>query len=173
MQMRMQGRAKGLALGGLFLAAALLLSYVESILGLHISFLPGMKIGLANVVIAFTFFEISKKTAAAVSFGRVLIMGILFGSAISFLYSAFGALLSFGGMLLISRFEKSVSYVGTSVLCACLHNVGQSAVAACFFGIEVASFYLPYLLICGVCFGSFTGALLNFISKKYVGVVFK
>lgn len=132
-----------------------------------------MKIGLANVIIAFVFFELSAWEAFAISISRVVIMGILFGSPISFLYSLCGAALSFLGLIAARAMGKGISYIGSSVLCACLHNLGQSAVAACFFGVSVAAFYMPYLILTGVIFGTVTGALLNFISTKYQKVTFK
>ncbi|MBQ8207841.1 MAG: Gx transporter family protein [Clostridia bacterium] len=171
--MPLQVKTAGIARCGLLLAAALILSYIESVLGMHFAFLPGMKLGLANVITAFVFFEFSKGEALAVSLGRVIIMGILFGSPISFLYSFCGAFLSFLGLILARAIGKGISYVGSSVLCACLHNLGQSIVATGFFGIDVASFYLPYLLLGGAIFGTVTGILLNFISKKYQKVIFR
>lgn len=173
MRMRLQGKAAKAAASGLLLAAAILLSYIESILGLQTSFLPGMKLGLANVIVTFAFFEVSASKSAAISFCRLIIIGMLFGSPISFLYSLCGAILSFGGLYLSRRLGGRVSYIGVSVICACLHNVGQTAVAACFFGTAVAAFYLPYLLISGAVFGAVTGFLLNFLSNKYKEIISK
>ena len=148
------------------LCAALLLSYIESALGLRVAFLPWLRLGLANIVVAFAFFEASPRMAAAVSFSRVIIMGVLFGSPVSFLYSFCGAVLSFCGLLIARLLGGRISYIGASSLCAALHNVGQAAVAACFFGVSVAAFYLPYLLVTGAFFGIVTGILLNFFSSK-------
>lgn len=171
MQMPTQGKILKLARSGLLLAAALVLSYIESVLGMRFALLPWMKLGLANIVIAFVFFEFSLSEALSVSICRVLIMGILFGSPVSFLYSFCGAVFSFAGLITARLMGKRISYIGSSVLCAVLHNFGQSIVAAFFFGIDVAAFYLPYLLFFGCVFGAITGTLLNYISKKYQKVI--
>lgn len=173
MRMRLRDNTRRIARCGLLLAAALVLSYLEGVLGMRFAFLPWMKIGLANVITAFAFFELSPYEAFAVSLSRVIIMGILFGSPVSFLYSLCGASLSFLGLICARFIGKGISYIGSSVLCACLHNLGQAAVAAGFFGLSVAAFYLPYLLLTGVLFGTFTGVLLNFISTKYQKVILK
>ena len=173
MPMLPQGKTGRLAAGGIFLALALLLSYLENLFALFIPWLPGLKIGLANVLITFLFFFVSEWEAAAVSFCRVLIMGLLFGSAISFLYSLGGAVLAFAGLFIAKKLGERISFLGTSVICACLHNIGQMTVAAGFFGVGVLNFYLPYLLLGGVFFGALTGLLLNFTAAKYKKVIDK
>ncbi len=174
MAMRLQGNnVRKLVRCALLLCIALVLSYLENVVVLRFALLPFMKLGLANIVVTLAFFELSRAEAFAVSAMRVIIMGILFGSIISFCYSALGALFAFGGLFIARAIGKRVSYVGTCVVCACFHNFGQALVAALFFGIRVASFYLPYLLICGAVFGTFTGVLLNFISQKYKKVISK
>lgn len=162
-----QGKTGRIAVGGVFLAFALLLSYIENLLALFVPLLPGLKIGLANIIVTVLFFCASKWEAAAVSFCRVLIMGLLFGNAVSFLYSLSGALLAFSGLIISERLGKKISFLGTSVLCACLHNIGQMIVAVCFFGTVTLRFYLPYLLAGGAVFGIITGLLLNLTVTKY------
>lgn len=171
MPMLPQDKNGKIALGGIFLALALLLSYVENLLSLFVPWLPGLKIGLANVLITFLFFFVSEWEAAAVSFCRVVIMGLLFGNAASFLYSLGGALLAFSGLFIAKKLGDKVSFLGTSALCACLHNAGQMIVAACFFGVGVLRVYFPYLIIGGVFFGALTGLLLNLIASKYKKVI--
>lgn len=173
MKMQMLSRTKTgrVAACGMLLALALLFSYIESLLGLVFAYLPGIKLGLANIVVTFAYFYMSRWEAAAVSFCRVLIMGLLFGSAVSFMYSLGGAVLAYAGLVTAERFGEKISFIGTSVLCACLHNIGQIFVAACFFGAEILPYYLPYLLLGGALLGALTGALLNLISNKYKKVI--
>lgn len=176
MAMRLQvkeNKVRILVRCALLLCIAMVLSYLENILVLRFALLPFMKIGLANIIVTLAFFELSTSEAFAVSTMRVIIMGVLFGSMISFFYSAMGTFFAFGGLFLSKWLGKRVSYIGTSVICACLHNLGQAVVAALFFGLRVASFYLPYLLIFGAVFGTLTGILLNFISQKYKKVISK
>ena len=162
---------KKIAKLSMLLSISVVLALIESFIPIFSGIAPGIKLGLANIVIAFVFFEFSLSEALSVSICRVLIMGILFGSPVSFLYSFCGAVFSFAGLITARLMGKRISYIGSSVLCAVLHNFGQSIVAAFFFGIDVAAFYLPYLLFFGCVFGAITGTLLNYISKKYQKVI--
>ncbi len=146
----------------LFIAAAMMLSYLEFLIPLRTMIpLPGFKLGLANIATLAVFVLISKKDAAVVLVLRVALMGLLFGSAVSLLFSASGALLSYLSLLLASRFLRRCSYIGVSVLCAVFHNVGQILAATCLFGSEIILSYLPVLFIAALISGSITGLLLN------------
>ncbi len=147
----------------LLLALSLILSYIEAILPLQLWIpLPGFRLGLAQMVITSTYFLIGRSDAALISATRVLLMGLLFGSFTSTLFSAFGALLSYLGLILSERLLRHhASYLGLGIFCASLHNFGQLTAAALLFGMEVFWSYLPFLLLAALFFGALSGALLN------------
>ncbi len=155
-------RTRRICMDAIFTAVAMMLSYLEFLISLGaILPLPGFKLGLANIATLAVFVLISKKDAAVVLALRVTLMGLLFGSAVSYLFSAAGALLSYLSLLLASRLIRRCSYIGASVLCAVFHNVGQILAAVCLFGSEIILSYLPVLLIAALISGAITGLLLN------------
>lgn len=148
--------AHRLTVAALTLATALILSYVESMLpSLPI---PGVKLGLANVAVVFALYALGGVDAAAVSFVRVLMIGILFGNAASFFYSAAGALLSFILMAVLKKAGK-FTVIGVSVAGGVAHNIGQVAAAVVLLGVDEILLYLPVLVGTGVIFGVVIGIL--------------
>lgn len=151
-----------LAYSALLLALSLLLSYVESLVPLSFA-LPGMKPGLANVAIMFAFLHIGRASGVAISFCRVLLVALLFGTAASFFFSLLGAALAALALFLLARSAR-FGRIGLSVGCACAHNLGQLLAAAMLYGPAVFS-YLPYLLLSAVPFGALCGVLLYSCEK--------
>ena len=96
----MSGRR--LAYLGIFLGLAMILSYVETLIPLS-RLAPGMKVGLANLVTVFLLYRFRWYEAFAVSLCRVLLSALLFGSAVSLLFSMAGFLVSFLAMLLLKK----------------------------------------------------------------------
>lgn len=151
-----------ICLCAVFTATAMMLSYLESLLPLTpLIPLPGFKLGLANTVTVLVFALVSGRAAATVSALRILLMGLLFGSAVSLFFSAAGGLLSFLALLLAGRLLRKCSFLGVSVLCAAAHNIGQLLAAVCLFGFEIFLSYLPVLLLAALLSGILTGILLN------------
>ncbi len=167
--MASRNKTRRLSTNAMLLGMALLLSYLEAILPLNALIpLPGFKLGLANIIITLVFITVSPIDAAAISFCRTVIMGILFGNASSFTFSLCGALLSYLGLWLLARLGKRhFSTVGISVGCAALHNLGQLLAAAAWFGSYVLLGYLPPLLLAALIFGSLTGCLLLLILPRF------
>lgn len=145
------------------LVLALVFSYIEAILPLELLLpLPGFKLGLANIVITVLVWRISLVDAAVVSALRVLIMGLLFGTPVSMMFSFGGALLSFAALALLRGVGGQLfSFVGISVLSAAAHNLGQLICAGVLFGAAAILSYLPFLLIASAVFGTVSGLLLN------------
>lgn len=142
----------------LFICAALLCSYLESLIPLGVVLpLPGFRLGLANIVIMIVFFAVSPAEAWIASAARVLVTALLFGNPVSFFFSASGALLSLLGMAALRRLLRGrVSFIGVSMLGAALHNTGQICAAMLIFGYGVIS-YLPVLLVASVALGAVCG----------------
>ena len=93
---------KRLARYGLLVALAIILSYVESLIPLPF-FMPGMKLGLANIVVLMALYTLRSADAVVISFMRVLLVGILFKNGVSMAYSFGGALLSLFAMILLKK----------------------------------------------------------------------
>ena len=151
-----QTKTRKIAFVGLAAALALLLSYVEFLLPPIFAAVPGIKLGLPNVVILYVLYCLDVRYAALVSFVRLCISSMLFGNAMMFAYSAAGAVLSLLVMCLLKKTDK-LSSVGVSVAGAVSHNLGQILVAMVLLDTPQIAFYLIVLAITGTISGIFIG----------------
>lgn len=147
------------ALYGLSIALAFVFSYLESLLPPIVG-IPGVKVGLANLVVLITLYLLRARDALAVSCLRILLVGLTFGSPASMLYSIAGGLVSFGVMVLCCRMDK-LSLVGVSIAGGVSHNLAQLAVAAAVLRTPQIVWYLPVLLVSGLL----TGALIGTVAR--------
>ena len=113
---------------GVYLALALICSYVESLIPFYFG-IPGVKLGLTNIVVVLMLYCVGTKEALAVSALRIVLSGFLFGNMFSILYSLAGGLLSFLVMYLLKK-TKWFGVLPVSVSGGIFHNVGQLVVAA-------------------------------------------
>lgn len=113
---------------GVFLAFALILSYIESLIPFYFG-IPGMKLGLANLIVVVMLYLSGTKEAFVISVLRILLSGFLFGNMFGILYSLAGGLLSFIVMWLVKK-TGQFHLVTVSVCGGISHNVGQLFVAA-------------------------------------------
>ncbi len=152
--------ARRLALCGLLTALAIALSLAERLFPLEaIIPVPGIKLGLANVVILFALARMSYREASAILLCRVTLSALLMGSVTAFLFSLLGGMLSLAVMGLLLKAEgKACTIPGISVAGAAAHNTGQVAAAVLWMGTTAAVAYLPPLLIVSVPLGLVTGA---------------
>ncbi len=146
------------ALYGLMIALAFIFSYVETLL--PVVGIPGVKLGLANLVVLVTLYLLRPRDALAISCLRILLVGFTFGSPASMLYSLAGGLVSLGVMVLCRRTEK-FSLLGISIAGGVSHNLAQLAVAAAVLRTPQIVWYLPLLLLSGVL----TGALIGIVAR--------
>ena len=151
-----------------FLCAALMFAYLETMFPLSLLIpLPGIKLGLANVLITAVFFWYSPLDAGVVSALRVAIAALLFGSVTSFFFSALGALAAYLALWLCRLFIiRFCSFIGISVLAAAAHQIGQITAASLLFRSAAPLAYLPVLLCVAVLTGSVTGLLLNLMAPR-------
>ncbi|MDA3845507.1 MAG: Gx transporter family protein [Vallitaleaceae bacterium] len=165
---------KKLVLMALFVAVALVLSYIERLIPLNFA-IPGVKLGLANVVTCIALYTFRPKDTLLIVLVRIFLVGIFIGSATSFLYSFAGGTLSFIGMLITLRLlKKYVSAIGVSVVGAFLHNLGQVIVLGIITSsLSVALTYFPILILTGVITGVVVGssALLVFRYMKHFKLI--
>lgn len=152
-------RLKRLTLCGLLTALAIVLSLVERLFPLDaIVPVPGVKLGLANVVTLFALTRLGVRDALAILLCRVTVSSLLLGSMTGFLFSLAGGLLSLSVMWALLRGEgRFCSLLGVSVAGAAAHNVGQILAAVFWMGTAAVVAYLPFLLVMAVPLGLVTG----------------
>ena len=148
---------------GLFAALAILMGYVEMMFPMPIP-IPGVKLGLANVVVIIMMYFMDVKGAFFISLIRVFLSGLLFAGFAGLLYSLAGAMLSFAVMALLKKTGK-FSIIGVSLAGGVFHNVGQVTVAAMVVENVKMAYYLPFLLVSGVV----TGILIGNVAKTALG----
>ena len=147
-------KTKKLAYLALLTAAAMILSYIESLL--PSVGIPGVKLGLANIAVMFCVYRFRLREAAAVSLIRVFSVALLFGSLGALFYSAAGAALSLAVMALLRKSGR-FSCVGVSVAGGVAHNAGQILMAMLLLETRTLIGYLPVLCIAGTAGGILVG----------------
>lgn len=163
-------RTKKLTICAVLVALALALSYTERFIPLQLLIpLPGIKLGLANIVTLVALFILGKRYALAVLLLRCG-MGSLFGGGITgFLFSTTGGLFAWGIMSVFLD-GKHLSIYGISILGAAAHSIGQICAAMLLMGSWYVMAYLPYLLLVGIFTGFATASaaagILRIIGKE-------
>ena len=147
---------------GVFLSLALVCSYVEALIPFSFG-VPGIKLGLANIVVVLLLYCVGAKEAIAVSVLRMILAGFLFGNAFSIVYSLAGGLLSFLVMLLLKK-TNLLNCVSISVAGGISHNIGQLIAAAWIVENYNVFFYAPVLMIAGIL----TGFLIGILSQEII-----
>lgn len=137
------------------LAVSMLLAYVESLIPFGIG-IPGIKLGLPNLVVVLMMYIYNDKEALLVNLVRIVLSGFLFSNLYTILYSLAGALCSFAIMFLLKK-TKKFSIIGISISGGVFHNVGQLLVAMIVVQTVAVAFYLPYLMISGILTGLIIG----------------
>ena len=148
--------AQKIAILGLCTALAMVFSYIEVLIPPIVTAIPGIKIGLPNIVIIFLLYRLGFKEAVIVSLVRVFAVSLLFGNIDTFAYSMAGAVLSLLGMTLLKHLNW-LSVVGVSVAGGVLHNVGQIIMAMVLLGTAEIGYYLIILAITGTISGALIG----------------
>ena len=146
-----------IAYWGVFLALALVCSYVESLIPISFG-IPGVKLGLTNIVVILMLYTIGAKDAILISVLRIILAGFMFGNAFSIIYSLAGGILSFVVMLLLKNTGK-LKILSISTAAGISHNVGQLIVAALVVENYNILFYVPVLIIAGIITGFLIGLL--------------
>ncbi len=149
---------------GVFTALALIFSYVETLIPIHFG-VPGMKLGLANLVIVIALYKMRVQEAFMLSVVRVLLSGFLFGNYFSIIYSLAGALLSLSVMAGLKRTE-GFSVMGVSIAGGVFHNIGQLIVAMLVVETFSVAYYVPVLLAAGLVTGLLIGIASNEMLKR-------
>ena len=154
----MEIKTKTLVFLSLFTAVAMVLSYIEAILPPIWSAIPGIKIGLPNIIIIFLLYRMSVKSAAAVSLVRILLSALLFGNAVTLLYSLAGAILSLTVMAVLKKIDR-FSMIGVSIVGGVFHNLGQILMAMLILETAEIGYYMIILTVTGTIAGVLVGIL--------------
>ncbi len=159
---------KKIALLGILTSAAIVIGIIESFI--PSVGIPGVKLGLANIVILIVLYEIGIWEAIVVDLGRVFMVGLLRGTLVSmgFLMSLTGAALSLGIMILLYLVVKKFSVIGVSVVGSVFHVTGQILIAMAFLGTTYIVFYLPFIAISAIITGVFVGIVAKLVIRTHI-----
>ena len=155
---------------GVFTALALIFSYVESLIPIQLG-IPGVKLGLANLIIVIALYKMRLSEVFLLSIVRILLSGFLFGNYFSILYSLAGGLLSLVVMALLKK-TGDFSVMGISMAGGVSHNVGQLVVAMLVVETFSVGYYLPVLLVAGLVTGFLIGVAAGEMLKRLLNIQF-
>ena len=161
-------KTKKVAMLGLTIALAMIMSYIEALVPISFA-VPGIKMGLANIVIIFVLYKIGTKEAILVSLIRVILVSLLFSNVMAMAYSIAGAVLSLSVMWLLKKTDK-FSFVGVSIAGGIMHNVGQIIMAVILLGTQQIALYLPVLMITGTATGVVIGIVSGLVINRFKNI---
>lgn len=149
---------------GLLAALGLVFSWIEFLLPV-LPAIPGIKLGLANIVVVIALYREGPVMAFTVNLVRVLLAGLLFGSGFSTVYALSGAVVSFLIMLLLKKLNI-FSIPGVSMAGGVFHNGAQLCLAALITSTPKVFYYFPVLLFAGIITGIINGVLSVLVLRK-------
>ena len=128
--------------------------------------IPGIKLGLANIITVYAVYHYKAHEVAAMVAVRLLLGAVFSGNFMALIYSASGAFLCLVGMLLLRRFIDEKHLWVASVLGAVLHNTGQMAAALIVTRTAQLLLYYPFLIVSGCLAGAFTGLCAQIVTAR-------
>ena len=131
--------------------------------------IPGIKLGLANIITVYAVYHYKAHEVAALVAVRLVLGSVLTGNLSALIYSASGAFLCLAGMLLLKRVIDEKHLWMASVFGAVLHNTGQTAVALLMLRTPSLLIYYPFLLVSGCLTGAFTGICAQLVTRRLKG----
>lgn len=155
---------------GVFTALGLIFSYVETLIPIQFG-IPGVKLGLANLIIVIALYRMKLSEAYLLSIVRVLLAGFIFGNYFSIIYSLAGGILSLTVMALLRK-KGGFSVVGVSIAGGVFHNIGQLIVASVIVETFSVMYYVPVLLIAGLVTGLLIGIASDGMLKRLANLEF-
>ena len=161
-------KVQKMALLGVLTAGAIVIAILESFI--PSVGIPGVKLGLANIVILIILYELGIVEAILVNLLRVIVVGLVRGTFLSmgFLMSLTGAVLSLGVMIIFYLLVKKFSIIGVSVIGSLFHVFGQILVAMFYLGTAYVVYYLPVIAISAIITGVLVGVTAKPIIKTGV-----
>ena len=156
-------KVKNIAFYGVMISLAMVFSYLESFIPVNALIpIPGVKLGLANIVVLFALYTMKFRDAFVIAVIRIVLSGFLFGNTMTIAYSLAGGLLSLCVMRLLKK--TKLSMIGVSMTGGICHNIGQIMVAVFLTETIRIAYYLPVLLISGLI----TGFLMGIVAKLVI-----
>ena len=146
-------KTKDITIIGILTAMSVVIAIIESYFTFAFDFIPGLKLGLANIVIIFALYKYNFKTALIISLVRT-------GFGFNFFFSLSGAIFSIIAMTLARKTKLSI--IGISVIGSISHSIGQVLIGMFLLNNSNVIYYLPYLLL----FSIPTGIIIGIVAKK-------
>lgn len=159
-----KNKTKKIALFGLFVALAFVFSYFESMIPFNFG-IPGVKLGLANIVVLVALYTMKPTEAFAIAVVRIVLVGLTFGNLFSLAYSLCGGILSYVVMLITKKTKLSI--IGVSMLGGVCHNLGQIIVAGFIMKNVKIAYYFPVLMIAGLVTGLLMGVIARIVVDRF------
>ena len=154
----------------MFTALALIFSYLETLIPVSVG-IPGVKLGLANLITVIALYKIPVKDVYVLAVVRVVLAGFIFGNYFSILYSLAGAVLSLTVMVILAK-SDGFSVMGVSMAGGVAHNVGQLLIAMAVVETFSVVYYIPVLLVAGLVTGLLIGIVSGQILKRITDIRF-
>lgn len=158
-------KTKKLTLLGLLCAIALTIFMVEAQIPAPVP-IPGIKLGLANIVTVFAVYALGPKEGASVLFVRIFLGAVFAGNFSTIFYSAAGGACAIGVTILLRKILKDNQLWIAGCLGAVSHSIGQMAMAITLTGTPGLAIYLPVMIAVSILTGSFTGLCAQFLVKR-------
>ena len=162
--MKEKRTANKVALYGLLIALAMVLSFVETLVPVPLP-IPGIKLGLANLVTIVGLYLAGIPGTICVTILRVVLVGLSFGNPYSMIYGLSGSFLSLFVMALMKKYHM-FSQIGISILGGVFHNIGQLIFAAVIVRTAGVFVYLPFLLTAGCIAGAVIGIIGGIMTER-------
>lgn len=164
-------KTKRLAMASMFAALALIFSYVEAIIPFNIG-IPGIKLGLPNLVIIIALYEMDIQYSFTINIVRILLSGLLFNGAFGTIYSLAGGLLSLLLMYILKK-TNLFSMIGVSMAGGVAHNLGQLLIASAIVSDLKMFIYFPVLMFSGLISGILIGIVAYVLDNKLPKQLFR
>ena len=158
-------KTKKITLLSLLTAIALTIFMVEAQIPALVP-IPGIKMGLANIVTVFVVFAIGSKEAAAVLFARIFLGAVFAGNFSTIFYSAAGGVCAIGVTILLKKILTKKQLWVAGALGAIAHSIGQMAMAIVISGTPGLIAYLPVMIVMSIITGTFTGLCAQFLVNR-------
>ena len=150
---------------GMLLSISLIIFCVEAQIPPIVP-IPGIKLGLSNIITVYALIKLGKIDALKILSLRIILASIFAGQAVSFIYSLSGALSSYIAMCFFSKFLSEKQIWILSIIAAISHNLGQICAAIFLIKNNAVIYYLPFLMISGIIAGAFTGLSTQFLCNR-------
>lgn len=149
----------------LLAAAALIIFVIEAQIPPPVP-VPGVKLGLANVITLFAMYKVGPKDTLGILLTRIILGSVFAGTVVSFLFSVTGGLFCYLITLAFYRILGEEKIWVCSVIGAVFHNIGQILAAILILKSAAVAAYLPFLLLSGIITGVFTGWIVQLVYKR-------